>query len=541
MAGSSHTENVLPQSRMRSQRRIGRPQPGCSSIQWFNLTLDGRTRDAHTLLAAIPASVADDDARLDVLRAADELNLGSLDAAAHQLDVADAAVARAPAGDRASLEVFLTYVRLTLARQRGDVPGAAERAAEILTRAAAVDAEGHGLGSDLRIEALRSLGGAETQALQIDEAEAHLGQALTLARASARPFLEFEALAALAVTAGFRSAPLAIERATRAIVLAEHHGWTEHPFAALAFWGLAAPLVWQGRLDEAEPVLDRAVLTLRPDVEPAIAFTYHYTRWLDELLRGRDREALRAIVTADGLTLNLRPGLNLRALVRGWLIPLVARLGERERAERLLSELDDRERSDGQLLVGLGWLRLIEGDHAAASRAIAPVLDGSAPVPNPAFDVLHAWLLEALARDAAGESVRATRAVERTLDLAEPDGLIWPFLLHRPTSLLERHRHADTAHAGLVSQLIDRLAAPRASRAVELSRLVEPLTGTELRVLRYLPTNLTAPDIARELYVSTSTVKTHMLHVYDKLGAHRRSEAVEVARRLGLLAPGASP
>jgi LuxR family transcriptional regulator, maltose regulon positive regulatory protein len=58
-------------------------------------------------------------------------------------------------------------------------------------------------------------------------------------------------------------------------------------------------------------------------------------------------------------------------------------------------------------------------------------------------------------------------------------------------------------------------------------------------VLRYLPTNLTAPEIAGELYVSPNTVKVHMRSVYAKLGAHRRAEAVARARGLGLLAPSA--
>ena len=68
-------------------------------------------------------------------------------------------------------------------------------------------------------------------------------------------------------------------------------------------------------------------------------------------------------------------------------------------------------------------------------------------------------------------------------------------------------------------------------------RLREPLSHAEARVLRYLPTKLSAPEIADELYLSVNTVKTHMRHLYDKLGAHRRHEAVEQARALGLLAP----
>ena len=72
-----------------------------------------------------------------------------------------------------------------------------------------------------------------------------------------------------------------------------------------------------------------------------------------------------------------------------------------------------------------------------------------------------------------------------------------------------------------------------------LDTIVDPTPVSEIRVLRYLPTNLTAPEIARELYVSRYTVKTHVRNVYAKLGAHGRAEAVARARDLGLLAPSA--
>ena len=66
---------------------------------------------------------------------------------------------------------------------------------------------------------------------------------------------------------------------------------------------------------------------------------------------------------------------------------------------------------------------------------------------------------------------------------------------------------------------------------------LEPPSDSELRVLRYLPTNLSVREIARELYVSHNTVKTHISHVYAKLGTHTRAEIVARARALGLLAP----
>ena len=80
-------------------------------------------------------------------------------------------------------------------------------------------------------------------------------------------------------------------------------------------------------------------------------------------------------------------------------------------------------------------------------------------------------------------------------------------------------------------------AAPTAPAAGPPEHLPEPLSQAEARVLRFLQTSLSAPEIARELYVSVNTVRTHMRHLYDKLGTHRRLEAIDRARTLGLLAP----
>jgi DNA-binding CsgD family transcriptional regulator len=91
----------------------------------------------------------------------------------------------------------------------------------------------------------------------------------------------------------------------------------------------------------------------------------------------------------------------------------------------------------------------------------------------------------------------------------------------------------DSLLAEIVSLLPD---AARSSNS-ESEPFRDELTSAEARVLRYLPTNLTAWEIAEELYVSLNTVKTHMRHIYAKLGAHRRREAVERACTFGLLAP----
>ena len=86
------------------------------------------------------------------------------------------------------------------------------------------------------------------------------------------------------------------------------------------------------------------------------------------------------------------------------------------------------------------------------------------------------------------------------------------------------------------------LADPYAAERVPRHRSTDArhlgvLTHGETRVLHYLPTNLSAPEIAGELYLSVNTIRTHQRHLFQKLGARSRTQAVAQARALGLLAP----
>jgi LuxR family maltose regulon positive regulatory protein len=176
--------------------------------------------------------------------------------------------------------------------------------------------------------------------------------------------------------------------------------------------------------------------------------------------------------------------------------------------------------------------------EAATLADLAASLGGvSGVAKSPVWPVLAA-LLHATASDATGDAESAERWLERALDLAEPQGLLLPFLLLPSVDLLDRHSRRRTAHGALVRQILDTLGAGRRQVQPDAPRqLPEPLSASETRVLRFLPTNLSAAEIARELYVSVNTIKTHMRNLYSKLGAHGRTEAVEKARALGLLAP----
>jgi LuxR family transcriptional regulator, maltose regulon positive regulatory protein len=111
------------------------------------------------------------------------------------------------------------------------------------------------------------------------------------------------------------------------------------------------------------------------------------------------------------------------------------------------------------------------------------------------------------------------------------------FLLHPAPGLLERQARQRTAHAALIAEILSLLAGQAPAPPAGPRPLLEALSDSEIRVLRYLATNLSGPEIASELYLSHNTVRTHLRHLYAKLGTHRRAEAVARGRALGLLAP----
>jgi LuxR family maltose regulon positive regulatory protein len=242
------------------------------------------------------------------------------------------------------------------------------------------------------------------------------------------------------------------------------------------------------------------------------------------------------------------------------MLQTLVRLGQTGRAEQALAELGEDERASAEMRTAVAALRLATGDPQAAADALAPVLDGSLSGVR-RVRMVTALLLEARARDALGDQAASGRVLERALDITESNGILLPFLLDPAPALLERHRRYRTAnrsaHPALISQILDLswgagspsqggsgwMGPPGERNAVLVGivppRVTEQLTDSETRVLRYLPTNLTGPEIAAELWLSANTVATHTRHLYAKLGVHSRHQAVDRARALGLLAPSA--
>ena len=151
--------------------------------------------------------------------------------------------------------------------------------------------------------------------------------------------------------------------------------------------------------------------------------------------------------------------------------------------------------------------------------------------------VVEAYLLAGMACRELGDQRAANQAAERALALAEADRLVLPFAMTGSRELLTALPRHETAHAALLADILDVLsgASPAATDLPVPSR-GEEISAGELKVLRYLPTNLSRHEIAAELSVSVSTVSTHIRSIYAKLQVSDRSSAVQRARELRLLA-----
>ena len=501
---------------------------------WFEFYFDGRLATRRELLSGFPANVVAADPELAVLAGADRRAAGSLQESERYLGLAKRMSATVREDRRARLGIALGFERFELARARNDLRSVTEEAQELLTSTETTELD---LGEWIRIRVLTDLGIAEMWAGRLEDSERHLEQGLEEARQISKPMLELHALAHRALLSVFRSKEPVEPRAMQAIELARKHGWEETATAtAAAYVALGGDMVWQGRLEEAELWLDLAQRVLGHDTQPTAAML-HAARGLLAFARGQETEAATAYRDAERMERLLVMPHIFTARVQALKLRMLVRLGETEQVEQALAEMDQETRETSQMRVVLSALELRSGDPEAAADILAALLKDPTPVMAPIWQI-EALLLEAIARDALRDPAAASRALERALDIAEPSGLLLPFLLYPAAELLQRQTRLRTTHPSLIAEILNLLSGHTpAARPKNATPIQEPLSESELRVLRYLPTNLPAPEIAAELFVSLNTIRTHLRNVYTKLDVHSRADAVKRARDLGLLSP----
>lgn len=156
-------------------------------------------------------------------------------------------------------------------------------------------------------------------------------------------------------------------------------------------------------------------------------------------------------------------------------------------------------------------------------------------------------VLRALACRARNDMSAALASLASALTLAEPEGYVRIFVDEGVpmAELLRKLRTRDLTQR--VNEYLHKLLAafedpkrdkgqsPELATVVSPISILEPLSERELQVLVLLRTELSGPEIARELSVSLNTVRTHTKNIYSKLGVNNRRAAVRRAKELGLL------
>jgi LuxR family maltose regulon positive regulatory protein len=145
-------------------------------------------------------------------------------------------------------------------------------------------------------------------------------------------------------------------------------------------------------------------------------------------------------------------------------------------------------------------------------------------------------ILQALAFQMVGDGDRALSALERALSLAEPEGYVRTFVDEgEPMAHLLRRALGRGIRPSYARKLLSAFGENTRAASPAAQALVEPLTQRELEVLGLLVTGLSNREIAEELVVAVSTVKSHVNHIYGKLGVKSRTQAVARARELDLV------
>jgi LuxR family maltose regulon positive regulatory protein len=427
------------------------------------------------------------------------------------------------------------YGGATLARRRGDV-GEAERCAEaVLAEPAAPGAAGL-RGAHVR----RAVGGVQLGAALVVHGELDVAErALELAHERALD----EGLDAIAADA---VAQLALVEASRgrlrrsatfardALALARRRS-AETVAADLALaW---AHLQWDETDEAAEHAALAATAARRAgDAGGAVAAA----------LLGALVDGTRGAAGADRALRRLRTALGEggAGAVPHFLAPVLltadARLlsirGDLDAALRALEGLDAHDAASR-----VAWalcrarLELAAGRPGIALETLARArADAESAAPAQAIELC---LLGAVAHAEERERMAAAARLDLALELAAVEHYRRVFVEGGPAvqALLVESIRRGTPHRAFVGELLS--SFERRAPGVEITKpeLLEPLSARERAVLRYLPTLMSNTEIAGELFLSVNTVKTHLRSIYRKLGATRRRDAVERARRLELL------
>lgn len=495
-------------------------------------------------VVAAPAAPPPPDAvraepELALAYAADRLDLRDLEMAENFLQLAGEHEHLLADERRDRFTLMTAALHLAEAQLGGDTGDVLAAASQLLALVEPADPRA-GPPADIgaRAVARAALGAAQLSAGDLASAEAALTGGLSDAEAAALSRATLVCASRLAFVRAVRGELRAAERtAHAALALPQCRAPSCLADCAYAYLALAVVTIERDQLGDAEANLTLAARSAEQPAEAPLAALVAVVR--AQLLQDRG-ELTGSYQALRGGRSHLADGARARYLTH-WAAAVEADLrtahGDVDTARSLLLPLLEEDAGPvSRLAVALARADLRDGDPRSAARILPEWEDGVGR--GAVLSVrLDAGLLDALTARQLGDHRRATRTLERVLQLAEPEGFRRVFIRQgrEARDLLTTHLDSGTAYWPLVNELVAAIGTGRAPEGLPAPVVSEPLTDRELTVLRYLQSILSNVEIAAELSLSVNTVKTHVRNIYRKLDATRRREAVRRARELRLL------
>ncbi len=154
--------------------------------------------------------------------------------------------------------------------------------------------------------------------------------------------------------------------------------------------------------------------------------------------------------------------------------------------------------------------------------------------------LIEIMILASQIQDVLGETDKALSTLEKALALAEPEAFIRVFVnegepVRRLLCELKKQKSSVPYAQKVLLSMDAQVEVGTTDEIGNTESLIEPLTEREMEVLHLLATHLSGTEIAGQLFIAASTVRSHIKNIYSKLRVHSRTEAVEKAQEIELL------
>jgi LuxR family maltose regulon positive regulatory protein len=315
------------------------------------------------------------------------------------------------------------------------------------------------------------------------------------------------------------------QQGTRAVALASQSGLAAHPEIFLAQLALATVAREQDRLDDARQFLDQAAALLQRGTPCALLGVHAAETALVALAGGDPGAGLAALFSSRVGWSAIPPGVGARLAAAE--ARVLAATGDLEGSQRAL----DRAPLVTPEVAAAAVRIAVEQDDL---RRASNLLDTWPGVAEPGASLQRTlWLCILDDLDGRGEAAR--ERMPPLVAAAQEEGHVRLFMDagHHALRLVRTLYH--TAPSPYLRRLVDAPIPPSLPARRPVPDLVEQFSNRERAVLRYLPSRLSNAEIAAQLRISINTVKTHLKHIYRKLGVDGRRDAISAAERLHLL------